>query len=102
MQLVKCCLLENSNDPTIRDIYKIKKDRVTAFAARWSGPKALETLIPVAEHNLQFAGQIGTAGLGSNRASRYIGAPTLKDLREQVTKALVDECEEKHMQHALL
>jgi hypothetical protein len=56
MQLVKCCLLENSNDPTIRDIYKIRKDRVTAFSARWSGPKALEALIPVAGAQLAVCG----------------------------------------------
>ena len=47
MQLVKCCLLENSNDPNIRDIYEIRKNRVTSFSERWSGPKALQALIPV-------------------------------------------------------
>ena len=91
MQLVKCCLLENSNDPNIRDIYEIRKNRVTSFSERWSGPKALQALIPVAEHNLQFAGQVGRAGLGSNRAASYIGTPTLRDMREKVTEALVVE-----------
>jgi hypothetical protein len=94
MQLVKCCLLQNSSDP------KVRKDRVTSFTARWSGPKALEQLIPIAEHNLKFAGQVGTSGLGASKSASYIGTPTLRDLRENVTKALAAECEEAHLQHA--
>jgi hypothetical protein len=100
MQIVKCCLLQNSNDPVIRGIYKIKEDRVTSHAARWSGPKALQVLLPVAEHNIRFAGQNGSSGLGASKAACYIGTPTPKDLREKVTEALVAECEEKHVQHA--
>ena len=68
MQLVKCCLLQNSNDPVVRDIYKIKEDRVTSHAARWSGPKALQALLPVAEHNIRFAGQKGSSGLGASKS----------------------------------
>jgi hypothetical protein len=96
MQLVKCCLLQNSNDPVVRDIYKIKEDRVASHAVRWSGPKALQVLLPVAEHNLWFAGQKGSSGLGASKAACYIGTPTPKDLREKVTEALITECEEKH------
>ena len=84
----------------MKEIYEIKKKRVVSFSERWSGPKALETLIPVAEHNLQFAGQVGTSGLGANKAQRYIGSPTLEDLREKVTEALVAKNEEEHMRHA--
>ena len=47
LQLVKCCLLKFSSDPVIKEIYGIKKDRVISFSERWSGPKALEMLIPV-------------------------------------------------------
>ena len=54
----------------------------------------------MAEHNLQFAGQVGTSGLGANKGGRYIGTPTLKDLREKVTEALVATNEEEHMRHA--
>ena len=100
LQLVKCCLLKYSSDPTVREIYEMKKKRVIGFTERWSGPKALETLIPVAEHNIQFAGQVGTAGLGANKAKRYIGAPTLRNLCEKVTEALVAKNEEELMCHA--
>ena len=100
LQLVKCCLLKDSSDLTIKEIYEIKNKRVISFSDRWSGPKALETLIPMAEHNLQFAGQVGTSGLGANKGGRYIGTPTLKDLREKVTEALVATNEEEHMRHA--
>jgi hypothetical protein len=100
MQLVKCCLLENSKDPLVREIYALKKEHVSAFTSRWTGPKALADLLPVAEHNLHFAGQVGRSGLGSNRAAPYIGSPTIRDLREKVVESLVSEFEEEHLRHA--
>jgi len=100
MQLVKCCLLENSTDPIVRDVYALKKEHVSAFTSRWTAPKALADLLPVAEHNLQFAGQVGRSGLGSNRAAPYIGSPTVRDLREKVVESLVAEFEEEHLRHA--
>ena len=36
MQLVKCCLLENSNDESIRAIYESKRARAMNFARRKS------------------------------------------------------------------
>ena len=95
----KCCFLQNSNDPLVREIYKIKEDRVTSHAARWSGAKALQVLLPVAEHNIRFASQKGRSGLGASKAACYIGTPTPKDMREKVTD--VTECEEKHLAHAV-
>ena len=38
MQVVKLALLKDSSDVLIRDIYQIRKDRVSHFSARWSGP----------------------------------------------------------------
>ncbi len=58
-------------------------------------------LLPVAEHNIRFAEQKGSSGLGASKAACYIGSSTPKDLREKVTEALVAECEEKHLQHPL-
>jgi len=78
----------------LKEIYEIMKGRVMSFSERWTGPKALEMLIPVAERKLKFADQVGTQGLGANKAARYIGTPTLKDLREKVTEALVTENED--------
>jgi hypothetical protein len=68
LQVVKCSLLQNSKDEDIRAIYEHRKLRVTAFQRRWSGPKELAQLEPVADHNLRFAGQIGTAGLGDKKS----------------------------------
>ena len=99
MQLVKCCLLENSNDPNIRDIYKIRKNRVTAFSARWSALRRWKHLFPWQSTICSLQARSVQQALGLTAAS-YIGTPTLKDLREKATKALVDEVEEKHMQHA--
>jgi hypothetical protein len=100
MQVVKACLLKNSSDPLIRDIYEIRKARVTGFKVRWSGLKTLEALLPVAEHNVRFAAQKGTSGIGAFKAGPYIGNPTIRDWREKVTEALGAEAEEKHVLHA--
>ena len=102
MQVVKACLLKNSSDPLIRDIYEIRRVRVAGFEARWSGPKKLEALLPVAEHNVRFAAQKGTSGLGACKAGPYIGNPTIRDWREKVTEALGAEAEEKHVLHVYL
>src|SRR4051812_29669358 len=44
MQIVKSCLLSTSQDPRIQEIFTRKQQRVSAFAHRWSGPKALSLL----------------------------------------------------------
>jgi len=99
MQIVKCSLLANSNDPVVRQIYELKKSHVIAHENRWSGPKALQSLEPVADHMLKFAGKGDRSGLGSF-FHRYIADPTTKDLREKITQSLIITCEEKHLQHA--
>ena len=100
LQLVKCCLLENSNDPKIRSIYGVRAERVKNHASRWVAPNELAKLQQVVEHDLRFAGQTGRAGLGANKVDPYIAKPTIKQIREKVTSALRSEHEEKHLQHA--
>ena len=41
LQLVKCCLLENSKDENIRSLYKMRAERVISQSNRWSAPKEL-------------------------------------------------------------
>jgi hypothetical protein len=89
LQLVKCCLLQNSSDDTVRAIYNVRKARVTTHENRWSGPKVLENLEPVADHALRFAGQMGTSGLGANRANPYIANPTTEQRRAKITEPLL-------------
>ena len=62
LQLVKCCLLENSNDDTVRAIYKLRKERVSDFTKRSQETGTIE-------HNCCFAGQTDRAGLGSQKSS---------------------------------
>jgi hypothetical protein len=100
LQLVTCCLLENSSDETVRAVYKLKKDRVSEFKTRWAAPNELSKLDAVAEHNLRFAGQTGRAGLGSLKNDPYIAHPTMKQRREKITSALSDQHEEDHVRHA--
>jgi len=91
--------LEASKDADVRAIYEQRKARVTAFTNRWSGPKELKNLEPIANHSLRFAGQIGRAGLGSQK-SKYIANPTVEDRRAKVTETLRAQREEKHLEHA--
>ena len=78
LQLVKCCLLQNSEDEKIRSIYALKADRVSTFTSRWAAPNELAKLQEVVEHDLRFAGQTGRAGLGSNKADPYIANPSVE------------------------
>ena len=89
MQVVEAWLLKGT-----------RAQRVSRFSGRWSGPKALEALLPVAEHNLHYPSHKGHSGLGANKAGPYIAEPTIRDWREKVVEALGAECEEKHVLHA--
>lgn len=100
LQVVKCSLFKNSNDEAIREIYTARKARVAEFTRRWSGPNELEKLEPVADHNLRFSGQIGTAGLGMRKSEHYIAAPTTAERREKISATLTAQCEEHHVRHA--
>ena len=100
MQVTKCCLLENSQDDKVRAIYENFKSQKQRHDKRWSGPKELAKLAPVAEHNLRFAAQTGTAGLGSCRSDPYIANPTKKEMRSKITGTLIAQHEEDHVRHA--
>ncbi len=67
LQVVKCCLLQESKDEKVRRIYQNKQERVCKFTQRWSGPKELKNLEPIAEHQFMFPSQSGHAGLGSQK-----------------------------------
>jgi hypothetical protein len=100
MQLVKCCLLQNSNDPVVRDVYKIKEDRVTSHAARGRARKHCRSCSRSrsttsgsrgrkVRPGLELAGPLVTSGL---RRRRICGR------RSQKRWSLC--AREKHMQHA--
>jgi hypothetical protein len=64
----------------------------------WS--KELANLAPIADHNLRYAGQTGTAGLGSCKSDPYIANPTKKERRNKITETLISQHEEDHIRHA--
>ena len=100
MQVVKCCLLENSQDQDIRAIYELRKSRVVEYNNRWSGPKEVQMLEPIVEHNFRFAGQTGTAGLGACKSNPYVANPSKAQWREKMTETLVAHEEEERIRHA--
>ena len=100
LQVVKCSLLENSKDVDVRAIYEQRKARLSAFANRWSGPKELESLEPIVDHKLRFAGQTGTSGLGSSMTSDYIANPSTAERRAKATETLAIQHEEEFIRHA--
>jgi hypothetical protein len=79
MQATKCCLLENSQDEKVQAIYENYRIQKQAHEKRWSGPKELAILEPIAEHNLRYLANL--VRLDSEYAS-----PTLT-LRSQHRKS---------------
>ena len=100
MQVTKCCLLRESQDETVREIYAHYHEYNLEYVKKWSGPKELTNLEPIAEHKLRYAGQTGTAGLGSRKSDPYIANPTKKDRRQKITETLISQHEEDHIRHA--
>ena len=96
LQLVKCCLLESSSDETVREIYQLRKERLSKITSRWSATNELKNLESIVDHNLKFAGQTDRAGLGSKKDSLYIANPSNRQLRTKTTAALATSFEEKH------
>jgi hypothetical protein len=97
MQLVKCCLLENSNDKTVRAIYESKKTRVMSFARRWSAAQERVQLDNAVEHETRFGSQRNNSGLGSGN---YIAKPSVKEIRKKVSTTLGSQLEDDHVRHA--
>ena len=56
LQLVKCCLLENSGDELTQQIYNRRHERLKTHS-RWLASNELSKLEPVVDHNLRFADQ---------------------------------------------
>ena len=96
---MKCCLLQNSRDEKVRKIYQSKQNRVSTFQERWSGPKELQRLQPIAEHSFRFAGQSGRAGLGSfkEKELKYVAKPSDEDRRSKVVQILKQDLEETYI-----
>jgi hypothetical protein len=96
MQLTKCCLLENSQDDNVRKIYDHFKAYNLEYQKKWTGPKELAVLKPIAEHDLHFAGQTSSMAL----CGRYIANPTTQEMRKQISKSLSGEHEAEYIRHA--
>jgi len=100
LQVVKCCLLQSSQDACIRTLYQQRKEKVCQFSNRWSGPKELAQLEPAADYALRFAGQTNHAGLGANKRTPYIANPSAVERRDKITSTLAVQREEEHVRHA--
>ncbi len=87
------------SDDKVRAIYENYRIQKQAHEKRWSGPKELASLEPIAEHNLRYAGQFGTAGLGIRKSDRYIAKPTAKERRNKITETLIAQHDEDHIRH---
>ncbi len=97
MQLVKCCLLENSNDESIRAIYKSKRARVINFAGRWSAAQERLQLDAAVEYDIRFGSQDNKSGLGSGNCNAN---PSMEEMRRRVSVTLRNQLEEDLVRHA--
>ena len=89
LQLVRCCLLKNSRDPTVTGAYTHKVDRERSFTRTWCASREIESLDPLVEHELRFGGQHGREGLG---IGRYIAKPSLRERRSLLTLCVLLIC----------
>jgi hypothetical protein len=90
-------LLKNSRDPAVAGAFAHKAARERSFTRTWSASRELESLSPLVEHEIRFAGQQNREGLG---VGRYLAQPSLIDRRSLLTKTLLVESEKLLVEHS--
>jgi hypothetical protein len=97
MQLVKCSLLSNSDDPDVVEIFKMQTSRKCKFKKKWSANKAAVNMSEQADFNQRFQSQSTKLGLGHGN---FTNNPTPAERRKQVSRAFTIAAEEKRLAHA--
>jgi hypothetical protein len=93
MQLIKCSILQSSEDPSIRKIYAMREKQVSGFKTRWTPHKLASELKADVVRDLRFQSQTARQGLGrghfvdpaivSNKARRKLASDTFKQREQQ-------------------
>ena len=97
MQLIKCCLLENSSDSDVVKMFQLKTARVRDFSKKWTANKNFLEVSEHADFNQRFQSQSTKLGLGHGN---YNNSPTPAERRKKISIAYTVTSEEKRMAHA--
>ena len=98
MQLIKCQLLQNSKDPTIRELYK-KSENLNAKLSRvWKATNVSKKVNAEVDLNLKFPSQQGHQGLGFGL---YNPHPSHSERRELVKSKANSFLQESYLAHSV-
>ena len=97
MQLIRCCLLANSSDPSVVEVFQLKTAKVSTFKKKWAANNVFVEVSEHADFNQRFQSQSTKLGLGHGK---YNNSPTPAERRTQISKAYTLTSEEKRLAHA--
>ena len=98
MQLIKCQLLQNSKDTSIRQLYKTREQLNSKLSRVWRATKLSKTANAEVDLNLKFPSQQGQKGLGYGN---FNPTPSLSERRELVKAKANTFLEESYLVHSV-
>ena len=98
MQLIKCSLLENSQDTDVNRVYALKADQSSHWSKKFSASKAHACIAADAQLQAKFPSNPGRMGLGHGL---FIGDPSAKDIRRMTTQTESDRYQKELYAHSV-
>ena len=98
MQLIKCSLLDNSDDKDVRDVYKLKHAKTSHWSVKWNARKIYRSLSADVILQTQFPTQASRLGLGHGV---FKGQPGKADIRGLLTQTANDVEETRLFAHSV-
>ena len=98
MQVIKCSILKDSQDPDVKHIYEAKSKRTSKWKVKWSSEKTTAHLTDEANLSKLFPAQTTKQGLGSGN---FIANPTPREFRGMITAAAERKEHEELLSHSI-
>ena len=97
MQIIKCKILQDSDDPNVRLVYEFRAKKTCAWKVKWSAAKITEEVTADALLNHRFPALIGKRGLGHGD---FVANPSTSDVRKMAVSASDRRERERLLAHA--
>jgi len=97
MQVIKCSILQNSQDPDVKCVYEAWAKKTSAWQVKWSAAKTTTHLTAEATLSNLFPAQTTKQGLGSGN---FNANPTPGEFRSLVTAAAKKKEYEERLSHS--
>jgi hypothetical protein len=98
MQLIKCELLQNSIDPTVKKLYFVRADKSAKLSKVWKATNLSRVVNAEVELNLKFPAQNSNQGIGFGS---FNPNPTKLEKRKLITKTACSLSEQKRIAYSL-